>query len=121
MRYGYWLLAAGWVASPLHAQSIDTTFGTAGRTVLQFGNASTEARAATLQEDGKIVVVGSTPVPNYTQSPIPLDSSRDFIVARFNADGTPDTGFSGDGIATIDFNGSDDRGFAIAQQSDGKL
>jgi uncharacterized delta-60 repeat protein len=122
MRYGIWLsFACLYVSPPLYSASVDTTFGVNGRAVLELNNASSQATAAILQSDGKIVVVGMTPAIDFEASFDPRDASRDFLVARFNADGELDTGFSGDGVATIDFNGNEDRALAVAQQPDGKL
>jgi len=42
-------------------------------------------------------------------------------VARYNADGTPDLSFSGDGKVTTDFNLLTDQANAVAIQSDGKI
>ena len=52
--------------------------------------------AAALQPDGKIVVAGRTGT-----------SPRDAAVVRLNPDGSLDTGFHGDGMATINYGGDD--------------
>jgi uncharacterized delta-60 repeat protein len=72
------------------------------------GNASAIYSSGTHQ--GKVVVVGSggSTVDN-------------FIVMRFNADGTLDTTFSGDGKTDVDFNGSYARASGVAIQSDDKI
>jgi uncharacterized delta-60 repeat protein len=67
------------------------------------------AWAVTVQPNGKIVVAGGV---------------EDFDLARFNADGTPDTGFSGDGKLTTDFgyDGKYEEGaYAVAVQPNGKI
>src|SRR5207247_1649268 len=64
-----------------------------------------------VQQDGKIVVAG------YSYN----GSNDDFAVARYNTDGTLDTSFDGDGKLTTPFGGSDDIGFAVAIQGDGKI
>jgi len=64
-----------------------------------------------LQTDGKIVVAGKAQI----------GSSYDFTVMRYHPDGTPDTSFDGDGIATIDFVGGYDYVNALAIQADGKI
>ena len=61
------------------------------------------------QPDGKLVLVGAT-----------SSGGGDFAIARLNADGTPDTGFSGDGMQTVDFGGADSAN-AVALAPDGKL
>src|SRR5262249_22283224 len=60
--------------------------------------------------DGKIVVAGTTTA-----------TTADFLVARYNADGTPDTSFvAGVGYVAIDF-GSADGAVGVAVQPDGKI
>ena len=46
--------------------------------------------------------------------------SKDFALARYNADGTLDPGFSGDGTRTTNF-GGDDVAYDVALQPDGKI
>lgn len=76
---------------------LDSTFGTGG---IVKTAAAAEARGVAVRADGKIVAVGS--------------NSSDFAVVRYNSDGTLDTSFSGDGIATTDFNKYLDKAFAVA-------
>ena len=80
--------------------STDSGFGEiAGRAVVSFGDASQNsiARAAALQDDGKIVVVGETRATDSGSS-----SYRKVAIARLNANGTLDTSFSGDGKQIVD-------------------
>jgi len=88
----------------------DTTFDGDGRLVIT-GPASDVA----VQSDGMIVLGGSVLVD------LGGSVSSDFAVARLNSDGTPDTTFSDDGLATADFDGHRDGGAAIALQADGKI
>ncbi len=86
---------------------LDPTFGTEGKAFAeQFGGSKS---AMALQPDGKVVMVGGF--------------CCDFILARFNADGSLDDSFDGDGKVTTDlaggFNGDQAQGVAI--QSDGKI
>jgi uncharacterized delta-60 repeat protein len=90
----------------------DTTFGGDG-TVTADPSASLEeggdARALVLQPDGKIVVGGQ------------VGSTRfDFLLMRFNTNGSVDTGFDGDGIVRTDF-GDYESVEGLALQSDGKI
>jgi uncharacterized delta-60 repeat protein len=62
-----------------------------------------------LQSDDKIVVVGSGD---------DLSCALEFVVARFNADGSFTTSF---GKATTSFSAGDDVGSGIAVQSDDKI
>jgi uncharacterized delta-60 repeat protein len=69
-----------------------------------------QAQKVLIQPDGKIVVVGFCS----------LQGDRDFAVARFNSDGTPDASFSGDGKTSVGFGGNDEC-FDAVLQADGKL
>jgi uncharacterized delta-60 repeat protein len=93
---------------------LDTTFGMNGKVRTDFSGYEDQCRGAVLQSDGKIVLAGfSHNGTNY-----------DFAVARFNADGSLDSSFDGDGRATTDFGGvgaQGDRGLSAALQSDGKI
>jgi len=59
-----------------------------------------------IQADGRIVAVGT--------------SNNDFIVARYNPDGTLDGSFDGDGIRTIEFGGTD-KAAGVAIDSAGRI
>lgn len=88
--------------------TLDTFFGAGGKVTSDFGN-DDRAACITIQEDGKIVVAGSTD-----------GGSSDFAVARYLADGSPDTSFSGDGRQNATFFSAD---FCqtVAIQNDGKI
>ena len=90
--------------------SPDTSFGNAGRVDTAFSE-SAFARAVALQADGKIVAVGSRA----------FSVSSDFVVARYNADGSVDRGFGSDGNLSIDFFGFTDIGENVLVQPDGKI
>jgi uncharacterized delta-60 repeat protein len=77
-----------------------------GRLVTDFNGHIDTASSIAIQGDGKILVAGT--------------SDGDFAVVRYNADGTLDTTFDGDGKVTTDF-GQNDTGAAIALQSNGKI
>ncbi len=91
------------------AGDLDPTFSGDGKQTTNFSAGSRdEANGVAIQGDGKIVVVGDT------------DSAQDFALARYNANGTLDATFSGDGRQTTDFGGYEAaRGVAI--QGDGKI
>jgi uncharacterized delta-60 repeat protein len=92
--------------------SPDTTFGGTGRVTTDVaGGVLTEyARAAALQPDGKLVVAG-----HVTQA----NNSVAVALVRYNADGTLDTSFSGDG--KVIETGVLGRAFAVAVHTDGKI
>ena len=87
---------------------LDTSFSGDGR-IVETALSSSFANAIAIQADGKIVVVGSL--------------GGDFLVARYNVNGTRDTTFSGDGIVVTDFGSSSgtDSALAVAIQGDGKI
>jgi uncharacterized delta-60 repeat protein len=93
--------------------SLDTSFGTGGkvRTVFSASN-SEHATAIAIQSDGKIIAVGSANT----------SGSYDFALARYNTDGSLDTGFGTGGKLVIDIGtGSADLPSAVALQGDGKI
>jgi uncharacterized delta-60 repeat protein len=69
----------------------------------------------TLQADGKIVLAGAE-----ISRVNPVETRNAFMVARVNADGTPDTTFSTDGIATVPL-GDNSAANAVAVQPDGDI
>jgi uncharacterized delta-60 repeat protein len=73
--------------------SLDTTFGTGGRAYADFGDASDSVSAMDLGPTGKIVIVGGAG---------PFGTGADYALAVFNANGTPDRSFGGDGTVTMD-------------------
>lgn len=87
--------------------SLDTSFGTVGKVIGDDGDQYTSAQAVEIQADGKIVVGGST-----------WDGAKDaYSLARYNPDGSLDTGFGGDGKAMTAFGILND----VAIQPDGKI
>ena len=90
--------------------TLDPTFDLDGKVTTDFGLRDSAGDVA-IQPDGKIVAAGFGNGPG----------EFDFAVARYNSDGSLDTSFGGDGTVTTDFNTSDDRGWAVALQSDGKI
>ena len=91
--------------------SLDNTFGTGGTVFTDYGGSAEWAYGVKLQSNGKIVVGAS-----YF-----CCSDYDFSVARYNSNGSLDTGFDTDGIVTTDFGGSNDQTMAVAIQADGKI
>ncbi len=91
--------------------SLDSSFGTGGIVTTSI-NIRDTAYAVAVQADGKIVTAGVT--SNGTNS--------DFVLVRYNTDGSLDTSFDGDGKVTTDF-GSNifDHIFDVAIQTDGKI
>lgn len=92
--------------------SLDESFGTQGRVVHDLGSDGDAPFAMLVQSDGRIVLAGQMIGP---------DGSYDFALARYLADGTVDSSFGQAGVSRIDFAGSFDQAFAVAQQADGML
>lgn len=90
---------------------LDQTFDLDGRVTTDFGSRDS-AGGVVIQPDGKIVAAGFGAGPG----------EFDFAVARYNTNGSLDPSFGGgDGMVTTDFATSDDRGWALAIQPDGKI
>lgn len=86
--------------------SVDGGFGG----ITDMGSADDNAQSVALQKDGKIVVAGySGWVP------------QNFALARYNVDGSLDTGFDGDGKAITEFDRNSSHIDGIALQKDGKI
>lgn len=92
----------------------DTTFGSGGQVITPLGASRDDAAAAVaVQPDGKILVAGTT-----TQTGA---AGRDFVVLRYLANGTLDTSFGTQGVATVDFGSTDDSAWTLLLQPDGKI
>ena len=89
--------------------SLDNTFGFGGKVNTNIGGNAT-GRYIIIQNDGKIVVAGY----HYN------GSNQDFVLARYNIDGSLDNTFGSSGIVITDF-GFFDYCYSIAMQSDGKI
>ena len=92
--------------------SLDTSFnGTAKVTTNLGGDGNAEGRSVTVQTDGKIVVVGYATAGN----------TEKFALARYNADGAPDTSFGDSGRVMTDVGISGSNATGVALQKDGKI
>ena len=86
---------------------LDPTFGIGGKVVSSFGAPFDAASAVAIQGDGKIVVAGSA-------------FNGDFLVVRYNPNGSLDPSFGGGGLVTTDFGGSDGA-VAVSIRPNGKI
>jgi uncharacterized delta-60 repeat protein len=91
--------------------SLDTSFSGDGRQTTGFGSVGADATDVAIQDDGKIVAVGTAFEPM---------SSSNFVLARYNPNGTLDTSFSGDGKQGTDF-GFSGKASGVVVQDDGKI
>ena len=84
----------------------DSSFGSNGTRVISFGDQSVANRLA-LQADNSVLAAGR--------------AGDDFALARFNADGTLDSRFAGDGKLTTNFRAGDFTATSVAIQRDGMI
>jgi uncharacterized delta-60 repeat protein len=91
--------------------SPDNTFSDDGMLLTDFNGEDDFINAVAIQPDGRIVVAGSTM----------LAGRRDFALARYNTDGTPDMSFSGHGKLSAGFDYYSNVAWALLIQPDGKL
>ncbi len=87
--------------------SLDTSFGSGTGKVLSGISSTDEGYGFTIQSDGKILIAGG--------------DNNDFLLTRFNSNGTLDTSFGTSGKVTTDFSGGSDKARGIALQNDGKI
>jgi len=91
--------------------SLDSDFDFDGKVTTDIGSDEENALSLALQIDGKIVVGGSSG----------SFGSTEMTLLRYNSDGSLDTNFSSDGIATINFAPNSESANSVAIQSDGKI
>ena len=91
----------------------DPTFGGDGIATFHLNNQDIAFDVAALP-GGKVLAVGTT-------SPADGVSGRDFLIVRFNADGTVDTSFGNGGHVTTDFAGGGDVAHAVETLPDGRF
>jgi len=100
--------------------SPDTGFGDNGAVSTSLGPDGGSARAVAVQNDGKVVVAGHV-VKDARYSNTSADDDHDFIVIRYNPDGSLDTGFGTNGIVTTSFGDGRDVAYSLALQNNGKI
>jgi uncharacterized delta-60 repeat protein len=93
--------------------NLDPTFGTGGTVRTDFAGNIDQANAVAVQPNGQIVAAGSS----FSNS----KTVEDFIVARYNANGSLDKRFAKNGKITTDFFRNVDSISAIAIQPDGRI
>ncbi|HWA12369.1 MAG TPA: DUF4347 domain-containing protein, partial [Burkholderiales bacterium] len=91
--------------------ALDRAFSGDGLATADFST-NDQARGIALQADGRILVAGE----GYNGG-----AAQEFLVARFNADGTPDTGFGDAGHAFTAFGPSPSTVAGMALQADGGI
>jgi uncharacterized delta-60 repeat protein len=92
---------------------LDTTFGNGGLVISDMGGTE-QAYGLSLDVVGRIVVAGSA----YGSE---TSTYHDFIVARYNIDGSLDSEFGSNGRVTTDFDSSHDQAEAVAIDQQGRI
>lgn len=87
---------------------LDPSFGTDGKVVTSF-EATDFLQVVTLESDGKILASGTSIVDE--------NGDEHSVIARYNADGTPDLGFGTHGATSFDTSSLG----ALSVQADGKI
>ena len=93
------------------AGQLDAAFSGDGRVATDVTVRGDTGTTVAVQTDGKIVVAGGAG----------WDKNPRFVLIRYNADGTLDTSFGGDGKVTTDFTPAEDAAWGVAIQPDGKI
>ena len=96
------------------AGDLDSTFGVGGQVMTDLKRSTDIANAVAIQADGKLVVVGQT----YQNNDF---SDEDFVVTRYNTDGTLDSTFGSRGKVRTDFPGLAAVPSSVVIQPDGKI
>ena len=89
----------------------DTSFS-GGSVITDFFGLRDAPRAIAIQADGKILVAGGGGFPNF---------GSDFVIVRYNTDGSIDSSFNGTGKVHTDFLGDNDELLGLNITSDGKI
>ena len=96
--------------------STDFGFGTGGKQITDFFGAGAKANGVVLQPDGKFVVAGTA--SDSSTRPV----ATDIALARYNSDGSLDSGFGIGGETAIPFpDSATEQGNAVALTADGKI
>ena len=93
---------------------LDPLFGSGGTVMTDLGKSTDIAEAVAIQADGKLIVVGTT----YKNNDY---SDEDFVVTRYNTDGTLDITFGNRGKVRTDFPGLAAVPSSVVIQPDGKI
>ena len=92
--------------------SLDNSFGVSGIVTTPVENSDSEARSIAIQNNGKIIVAG-----DYSNG----INNNDYLIARYNSDGTLDSTFGTNGITTTPIGDHNDEPNSVIIQNDGKI
>lgn len=91
--------------------TLDDSFGVNGIVLEDFGTGDDELFDVVIDGSGKILTCGRTG----------NSSASDFLLAKFNSDGSMDNSFSFDGQVKVDFEGDYDHAYAMIVQPDSRI
>lgn len=91
--------------------TLDDTFGSGGKVTTSIGGVADRGRIVLVQADGKILVGGQSTI----------GASDDFLVLRYNADGSPDPSFGANGVVTTPVGTGEDILWDLILQPNGKV
>jgi uncharacterized delta-60 repeat protein len=115
------IVAVGWIFNPDNGTvdfalvrydkhgNVDEKFGDNGKVITDFGGTNDVANAAAVDDQDRIIVVGSAETPFADCDPVDEELCPEnefkFAIARYNKDGSLDTSFGvgGDGMVTTSF------------------
>ncbi|HEX9377080.1 MAG TPA: delta-60 repeat domain-containing protein [Actinomycetota bacterium] len=107
-----WLLTIGAGTSWATSGDLDTSFSGDGRVATVVSGDASDAWDVAVQDDGKIVVVGSAGVDF---------QHADWGLVRYKRGGALDKSFSGDGKVTTSWTAGDDEAYAVKILPNGKI
>ena len=91
-----------------HPLGLDPAFGQFGRVIMDLGNWEKVNSVSLVADDsGRLIAAG--------------DSTGNFALVRYLPSGAPDPTFGSGGVVITDFGTSQDKGYSVALQPDGKI
>lgn len=98
------------LASTAALSGLQPDFGDQGKVLTHLAANAAVVSDMAVQPDGKILVVGGID-----------NGGQDWLLRRYNPNGSADTGFGVQGAVTTDFGASDERALAVKLLADGKI
>jgi uncharacterized delta-60 repeat protein len=92
--------------------TLDLTFGKGGKVLTKIDSSTESVAAIAIQSDSKILLAGTT---------LPSVFEGEFLIVRYNTDGSPDKTFGKNGKVITDFNNHNDIAATCVIQSNGKI
>jgi len=97
--------------------SPDINFGTQGKVIIPIGSdTENENNTVSVLNDGKILILA-----NNTVRISQFERRSEYTLIKYNADGSPDSGFGNNGIASIRYDGHSNWARTMAIQPDNKI